>query len=164
MKTKTNKKYLNKKNGFAMLYVLVFMIIAVMAVVTISLAMVFTIKLNRQSQASLQSYNLALTAVQHGYNKFTANGSNASIPSNACPTANYNRVEPALIASINTPTPVDLTTPAPDITKPIYDFRVCYVAGGNSYIEGIGYYYGYKINLKADIISGQLKIYQTGPS
>lgn len=140
-----------KQKGFALIYVLAIMVISGMAVATLTMGMVSIIRLNRQTEASIQAYNLAYTGIQHGLRDFNNNQATNS-PENGCtPTASnsFNRVNPQSANSVASPTLVDQYL-APTASLQ-YDYRLC--ATGN-YIKSIGYYKGYKIKLTASIVVG----------
>lgn len=143
-----NKLSKNRK-GFALIYVLAIMVISGMAVVTLTMGMVSIIRLNRQTEASIQSYNLAYTGIEHGLRDYN-NGSGSTSPTNGCSATSpdsFNRVDPTSSATIATPTQVDQYK-SPTATLQ-YDYRLC--VGTDKYIESVGYFKGYKIKLWADI-------------
>ncbi|MEK7142928.1 MAG: pilus assembly PilX N-terminal domain-containing protein, partial [Patescibacteria group bacterium] len=175
--------------GFALIYVLLFITLIGVTVFASWAASLSETRLSRRNEHSTEAYQLAKTAIEEGWEEYRAQLDDSmdpldigkNLPDEACDLANpqvQRVIDGVLVAQ-----PVGLK-PYPDLTQTklgVYDWRVC---GDDLFIEGVGYYKGNKITLKAkidhtldnDIVDGDgnitgrdhrrdtLKIYQTGPS
>ncbi|MCL5407171.1 MAG: hypothetical protein M1429_01600 [Patescibacteria group bacterium] len=159
-----NKKYWqNQKNGFALIYTLLFITLLLTAASATWLTGLADLRLSQRSSYSVQSSELAKSAVDMGWseykikidNKVTYTDSEITFPStNACLTTN--RAVHRIDLSTNPPTSSDTTlnfANNPSIIKTsagVYDYNVCTISGVTK-ILGIGYYKGSKITLEGQV-------------
>lgn len=154
-----------KKSGYALIYTLIFIVLLLIVVVTTWITGMMDIQMARNSEYSTEAYQMAQMGIESGWTYYksaigeTYSGNQVdpvpqkTYPDNACSSPSMiRRVDPN-----TTPTPTETTTalsPVPSTsltTSGSYDYRICTVAGSPSVttIEGIGYFKGVKITLKA---------------
>lgn len=155
---------MKKSSSFALIYTLLFIILLLIAVSVTWFTGLADIRLARRTEYSTAAMQLAKSAIDEGWVKYKddllrtiyplPNDAALTFPTGACNTtnANYFRNWPDRPAPTPTPTSKPLS-PAPSLADTligVYDYKIC-TSGGATTIEGIGYYKGNKITLKADV-------------
>lgn len=193
------KKILKKQNGFALIYTLLFITLLLIAASATWLTGMADLRLSGRSSNSVEAYQLAQAAIDDGFVKYKSDiGTNLSrddtypTGTNACASSGP-LVHRTIVNADNTLTELStsyrlITTDIPPLTQTVngvYDYKIC-TATSVTTIEGIGYYKGSKITLKAVVShdadtriydssvppqqigwnhpNDYLTIYQTGPS
>ena len=158
------------KKAYALIYVLLFIVLLLTTVVTTWVTGMFDISLQRRTEAATQGYLLAKMGIDDGWLKYK--GSSMldstfprptdlllSYPSGACnsPPAFWRTYfDSTKLPEAKTLTPASIPS-ASDTWKGVYDYRIytgnclSLLNTGQTTIEGIGYYKGNKITLKADV-------------
>jgi len=146
-----------KKPGYALVYTLLFIVLLLITVITTWVIGMADIRMQRRSEYSTEAYQLAKAAIDDGWIRYkneigTTNPlPSVTIPSSACST-------PSVVVRVN-PNVTPATSPTASLSPPPlpsatfegrYDYRICTTAGTTT-IEGIGYYRGNKITLKATV-------------
>lgn len=153
-----------KKPGYALIYTLIFIVLLLITVSVTWVTGMLDIRMARQSEYSAVAYQMAETAIESGwtYYKNTIDSTYDSVntvppvtyPANACgSTSVIVRVNPNVIP-VTSPSANLAPGPSTVLTAGgSYDYRICTTAGVTT-IEGIGYYKGNKITLKANVVHG----------
>lgn len=143
-----------KKPAYALIYTLLFIVLLLITISVTWVTGMLDIRMARQSEYSTQAYQMAEAAIESGYAYYRGQIGNSDpvptviYPSGACLTPAVHRVT---LNGVGGSTETDTVfTILPNSTYGAFDFRVC--SSNDPQIEGIGYYKGSKITLKAIIV------------
>lgn len=144
-----------KHSGYALLFTLLFIVLLTSAVIAIIAASSADSRLQRSTENSAVSYQLAKQGVEDGWTLYKANRTNSltlpsvhELPTNACLATSSAVTRNYPNDSSKTPEPVTVQTKVnlADSVKGVYDFKIC-----DDIIYAIGYSSGNKITLKATV-------------
>ena len=138
------------RKGFALILVLLFTTIVLMAGSSMALALSSGVKLNRQSKNASEAYSMARSAISDGINELRSYQTDDTLvkpdPATSCtPTGKYNFSDDG-----STHQPKILSSPPYSSGSAFYAYQLC-ANGINNYIMGVGFSGGQKITLKAKI-------------
>lgn len=146
-----------RSSGFALIYTLLFVVLLLITVSATWLTGMADLRLSQRSNYSVQAYQLAQAGVDDGFVSYKDQVGTAypvpaiTDPTSACGTpSKVFRVNPNVIPA--TSPSVNLSPPPAlaDTVEGRYDYRIC-TTGSVTTIEGVGYYKGSKITLKATV-------------
>lgn len=155
------------RRAFALIYTLLFITLLLIAVSATWFTGMADLRLARSNEYSTEATQWAKAGVDDGWLKYvsligqkiTYTDSEVTFPPSACgATSKVVRTNPN-VNPVTTSTPN--LQPAPPLSETIegrYDYRVC-TSGGTTSIEGIGYYKGNKITLKATVTHKDKELY-----
>lgn len=149
---------MHKHPAVALIYTILFIVLLMIAVSVSWFTAMSDIRLSQKNQYSVQAYDLARAAIDDGWVRYKAEVGSTNVvsktfPSDACgATSMVQRFNPNKPVTDDNPETVELQTML-DLSQSlveIYDLRYCWIAE-QEVIEGIGYYQGNKITLKAAV-------------
>lgn len=135
------------KKGFALIYILLFITLLLTAASATWITGMADLRLSQRSSNSVQASELAKSAIDAGFVKYKTDISTNLLRDDTYPTSSQVY---RIYLSGTAPAPINLSSipSLTETTQGVYDYRI-FTPSGVTTIEGIGYYKGSKITLKA---------------
>lgn len=147
---------MKKQKGYALIYTMIFAMLALVTVVIVANALVKNVRTQRNTYGATAAYALAQAGIDKGWSKYQEKlrGLDGSVT-----TSGYNSYITYRYPASLTCALYERVINGAVSTNPIrsedsvYEYKICYdtAVAGRNYIEAIGYHRGAKVKLKAKI-------------